>query len=142
MRGKRRKLVQKGKVGIRNFGVLESEIMAEVWKREECTVRDIFDALRSQKKIAYTTIMTVMSRLAEKSILSRKKVHNAYIYKAKVTREQIARGITSDVVDKILDGNPDILIGHLLGLNGEVDPKQIEKIKKQFQANKAVKGSA
>lgn len=142
MRGKRRKLVQKGKVGIRNFGVLESEIMAEVWQREECTVRDIFDALRSQKKIAYTTIMTVMGRLAEKGILSRKKVQNAYIYKAKVTREEIARGITSDVVEKILDGNPDILIGHLLGLNGEIDPKQIEKIKKQFQANKAVKGSA
>lgn len=138
MRGKRRKLVQKGKVGIRNFGVLESEIMAEVWSHDECTVRDIFNSLKVKKKIAYTTIMTVMSRLAEKGILSRKKVRNAYTYQAKVTKEQIAKGIVTDVVEKILDGDSTVVISHLLGFDEEIDSKQLEKIKKQIKPKKTI----
>lgn len=136
MRGKRRKLVQKGKVGIRNFGVLESEIMAEVWKSDQSTVRDVFEQLKSKKKIAYTTIMTVMGRLAEKGILSRKKVRNAYVYQPKVTREQIAKGIITDVVDKILAGDSTVLVAHLLGAEGEIDAKQIDKLKKQIKPKK------
>ena len=59
-------------VGLRKFlGDLECEIMELVWKKANptVTVRDIYDALRQQRQIAYTTVMTTMVRLSEKGLL-------------------------------------------------------------------------
>jgi predicted transcriptional regulator len=58
--------------GLRKFlGDLECEIMELVWKKAAptVTVREIFDVLRRERQIAYTTVMTTMARLAEKGIL-------------------------------------------------------------------------
>lgn len=58
--------------GLRKFmGDLEVDIMELVWKKADptVTVRDIYDVLRQQRQIAYTTVMTTMVRLAEKGIL-------------------------------------------------------------------------
>ena len=58
--------------GLRKFlGDLECEIMELVWKKANptVTVRDIYENLRQQRQIAYTTVMTTMVRLAEKGLL-------------------------------------------------------------------------
>src|SRR5271155_1505790 len=58
--------------GLRKFlGDLECEIMELVWKKANptVTVRDIFEALKKERPIAYTTVMTTMVRLAEKGLL-------------------------------------------------------------------------
>lgn len=58
--------------GLRKFlGDLECEIMELVWKKANptVTVRDIYETLRQQRQIAYTTVMTTMVRLAEKGLL-------------------------------------------------------------------------
>ena len=58
--------------GLRKFlGDLECEIMELVWKKANptVTVRDIYELLRQQRQIAYTTVMTTMVRLAEKGLL-------------------------------------------------------------------------
>jgi predicted transcriptional regulator len=58
--------------GLRKFlGDLECEIMELVWKKADptVTVRDIYENLRQQRQIAYTTVMTTMVRLAEKGLL-------------------------------------------------------------------------
>ncbi|HEY9682145.1 MAG TPA: BlaI/MecI/CopY family transcriptional regulator [Oculatellaceae cyanobacterium] len=58
--------------GLRKFlGDLECEIMEIVWKKASpsVTVREIFDVLKNERQIAYTTVMTTMARLAEKGIL-------------------------------------------------------------------------
>ncbi|HEY9712161.1 MAG TPA: BlaI/MecI/CopY family transcriptional regulator [Chroococcales cyanobacterium] len=60
--------------GLRKFlGDLECEIMELVWKKAEgqttVTVREIYDVLRHERQIAYTTVMTTMVRLAEKGLL-------------------------------------------------------------------------
>jgi predicted transcriptional regulator len=59
-------------VGLRKFlGDLECEIMELVWKNANptVTVREIYDILRHERQIAYTTVMTTMVRLAEKGLL-------------------------------------------------------------------------
>ncbi|MBN9395154.1 MAG: BlaI/MecI/CopY family transcriptional regulator [Candidatus Melainabacteria bacterium] len=59
-------------IGLRKFlGDLECEIMELVWKLAQptVTVRDVFNALRKEREIAYTTVMTTMVRLSEKGLL-------------------------------------------------------------------------
>jgi predicted transcriptional regulator len=61
-----------GKGAEKLLGDLELAIMREAWGRETVTVRDVLEALNRKRKLplAYTTVMTVMSRLAEKGLLA------------------------------------------------------------------------
>ena len=66
---------------IKVLGELESEIMEAIWACGQASVRCVLDKLQKRKKVAYTTVMTVMSRLYEKGILSRKMDKSgAFIY--------------------------------------------------------------
>ncbi|BAS26894.1 BlaI/MecI/CopY family transcriptional regulator [Limnochorda pilosa] len=74
------------------LGPLEAEVMRAVWDLGEVQVEDVHRRLREEREIAYTTVMTVMARLAEKGFLKRRKDGRAYVYRARVAREQAARG--------------------------------------------------
>lgn len=69
----------------RDFGPLESEVMDAVWRAgRPVAVREVIDDLNGSRSepLAYTTVMTVMSRLAEKDVLSRRKAGRGYVYEA------------------------------------------------------------
>lgn len=93
-----------GHKGIRKvLGALEASIMECLWKRENATVRDIYECLSKDRKIAYTTVMTVMGRLSDKGLLEKTKEGNAYLYKAKVSREDFDESITSSMMSGLVD---------------------------------------
>jgi predicted transcriptional regulator len=52
-----------------SLGPLEQEIMEVVWKHEALTVRCVFEVLKQDRPIAYTTVMTIMTRLAKKGFI-------------------------------------------------------------------------
>jgi predicted transcriptional regulator len=88
--------------GLRKFlGDLECEIMELVWKKANptVTVRDIYETLRQQRQIAYTTVMTTMVRLAEKGLL--KVVDKAGLANCYVPAESRDQFIKS-AVDRVL----------------------------------------
>src|SRR4051812_39265358 len=71
---------------------LESEVMDEIWRRGETTVRTVMDALnaRTDKTRAYTTYMTIMSRLDGKGLLERRREGRTDLYRPVYTREEDA----------------------------------------------------
>ena len=73
---------------LRPLGTLEQEIMDILWKKKEGSVRDVFEELKNGKSIAYTTVLTVMNRLAAKSCLKRKPDGNAFLYSPIQTQEK------------------------------------------------------
>ena len=77
------------------LGELESEIMEILWnKKGPVSVKSVTETLNRKRKIAYTTVMTIMCRLVNKSILMRHLDGQCYLYKPKVTKEQfIARAV-------------------------------------------------
>ena len=60
------------------LGKLEQNVLKEVWRRDEVSVRDIY--LAFDEKIAYTTLMTTLDRLFKKKLLTRRKDGRAFIY--------------------------------------------------------------
>lgn len=88
--------------GLRKFlGDLECEIMELVWKKANptVTVRDIYENLRQQRQIAYTTVMTTMVRLAEKGLLRVvDKAGLANCYAPEQSRDQFVKS----AVDRVL----------------------------------------
>lgn len=71
------------------LGELESCIMDIIWNQKKTvSVKIVADILKIKRKIAYTTVMTVMARLANKGILVRHLNGSSYLYKPKVSKEQ------------------------------------------------------
>jgi predicted transcriptional regulator len=79
----------------------------------EATVREIRDALASRRPRAYTTIMTIMDRLARKGIVERRKTGRAYIYKPNLTAEGARAHALAQVIDSFFGGSKELVIAHL-----------------------------
>ncbi len=92
--------------GIRKaLGDLEAEIMELVWTRARdggVTVRDVFHLLYKRRKIAYTTVMTTMARLARKRLLRTEKRGPAYVYFPTVTQDEFISGFVGRILENLL----------------------------------------
>ncbi len=95
------------------LGWLEAEVLRIVWDRGEVTVRDVYEELRERRRIAYTTVMSVLRNLAAKELLDQDKSPAAYVYRARVSDIEVARGILDAVVEKIMGGRREPLVAYL-----------------------------
>ena len=92
-----------GKRGLRKvLGDLEHDIMAVLWDGGEATVRQVHDQLGKRREIAYTTVMTVMSRLSTKGLLGKSRSGNAFVYTPAYTREQFTQFSLKQVFSGLL----------------------------------------
>ncbi|MBO9541430.1 BlaI/MecI/CopY family transcriptional regulator [bacterium] len=94
-----------GKPGLKKLlGELEADIMQLVWAHEAdaVTVREIHERLQETRRIAYTTVMTVMGNLAKKGLLSVEPVGKAYAYRPTQSYEQFTEGAVSRIVEELL----------------------------------------
>lgn len=92
-------------VAYQALGRLEREVLNEIWRREEVSVRDIY--LAFGENIAYTTLMTTLDRLFKKKLLTRRKFGRAFLYLPAVSREEFDQGIREDVIDGLLGQGAD-----------------------------------
>lgn len=84
---------------MRGFGDLESVVMHRVWDRDSpVTVRELFDGLRREREIAYTTVMSTMDNLHRKGWLSRVKDGKAYRYAATASREEYSARLMQEAL--------------------------------------------
>jgi BlaI family transcriptional regulator, penicillinase repressor len=95
------------------LGWLEADVLRVVWDHGEVTVRDVYEALREKRRIAYTTVMSVLRNLSAKGLLEQDKSEAAYLYRPVVSDEEVARGILDAVVEKIMGGRREPLIAYL-----------------------------
>ncbi len=92
----------------------ELAIMQVVWDRGQVTVRDVHEALSRDRKVAYTTIMTLMNILATKGHLARRQVDRAYVYNAVKPRQQVVGRLVRDFVERVFEGSAQPLLLHLV----------------------------
>jgi predicted transcriptional regulator len=130
----RKKGAKVERVGVvKTLGELEVEIMNAVWDLGKASVQDVFEALYPQRKLAYTTIMTVMSRLAAKGVLEQDRSGIAYLYAPLVTREEVATNVMAEVVDRILAGRLSPVLESYLA-RGTADAEEIARLRKLLAA--------
>jgi BlaI family transcriptional regulator, penicillinase repressor len=92
---------------------LELDCMNILWPVGEGTVREIRDGLAERRPRAYTTIMTIMDRLARKGIVERRKVGRAYLYRPNLSAEDARSQALSQVIENFFGGSKEGLLGHL-----------------------------
>jgi predicted transcriptional regulator len=108
----------------------ELAIMKVVWKLEQATVRDVYEALREKRSIAYTTVMTMMRILEEKGYLKKNRVERAYLYKPTRARQLVIGAMVRDFVDRVFDGAASGLLVHLAkdGKLSKDERRQIRRV--------------
>ena len=87
--------------------------MKVVWRLDKATVRDVYEALREKRAIAYTTVMTMMKVLEEKGYLKKTLVDRAHVYRPTRPRQQVVGAMVKDFVDRVFDGAAGHLLLHL-----------------------------
>jgi predicted transcriptional regulator len=87
--------------------------MKVVWRGDEATVRDVYEALRETRPVAYTTVMTMMRILQEKGYLTKATNDRAHVYSPAKPSQQVIGGMVRDFLDRVFDGASDALLVHL-----------------------------
>ncbi len=98
------------------LGDLEAEVMELVWARpprDAITVREVFERLYERRRIAYTTVMNTMARLARKGLLVAERREPAYLYRAALTREEFIDRFVGEALQKLLANFGGTTLAHL-----------------------------
>jgi BlaI family penicillinase repressor len=92
----------------------ELEIMKIVWERETATVRDVYETLLERRKVAYTTVMTMMKILEQKKYLKKSQAERAYVYRPAQPKGQVIGAMVRDFVNRVFNGSAEPLLVHLV----------------------------
>ncbi len=92
----------------------ELEIMKLVWSRGHATVRDVYEALLAQRKVAYTTVMTMMNVLEKKGHLRKKAGGRSFDYRPTRPERQVVRSMVREFVERVFGGSAGPLLAHLV----------------------------
>jgi predicted transcriptional regulator len=111
------------------LGPLEQEVMEVVWQIGDSTVRDVHEELARTRAIAYTTVMTTMSRLASKGLLERDTGGLAHRYRPAVSRERYARSAVGDVLTWLFERYPEPAAAYLAEVVDDVDGVTLEALR-------------
>jgi BlaI family transcriptional regulator, penicillinase repressor len=82
----------------------ELAIMKVVWRLEKATIREIYEALREQRTIAYTTVQTMVKILEQKGHLKKQKAERAAVYRAAHPRQRVVTSMVREFVNRVFDG--------------------------------------
>lgn len=118
------------------LGDLEADVMRIMWRAGEATVQQVKNALEPERPLAYTTVMTVLSRLSEKGLLDRRKEGRAYIYFPASSKDQVAGSLLRALVDRLYAGRAGEAIAHLLEADEAVDEEELKRLEELIQARR------
>jgi BlaI family transcriptional regulator, penicillinase repressor len=108
------------------LGRLETQIMSVVWRRGTATVHEVRDTLGRGKKPAYSTILTMMRKLEAKGFLEHSVHDRKYVYRAVIDQQRVRRSVIRDLVERLFDGSPALLVSSLLEQQGVSDGEMAE----------------
>jgi predicted transcriptional regulator len=113
-------------VRVRGFGELEAAVMDRVWDHDPytVTVREVFEEMAQQRRIAYTTVMSTMDNLHTKGWLERELEGRAYRYWAVLTREQHTARLMREALDG--GGRSELVLNYFIE---QIGPEESEDLR-------------
>ena len=107
---------------------LELAIMKIVWEKDRATVREVYEAIRPIRPLAYNTILTVLTKLREKGIVRAHPRGKAHIYTPLVSETEAARRSITRVTEQFFSGSAHSLVAHLIETKS-IDPEELTQLK-------------
>lgn len=109
--------------------------MKLVWARDSASVRDIYEALLEKRKIAYTTVMTMMKILESKGYLKKRRQDRAFVYQPTHPKEKVIARMIREFLDRVFNGSAEPLLVHLVKTH-HIRERDWEKIRRMVEEEK------
>ena len=110
----------------------ELEILQVIWKKGECTVRDVHEELVKTKDAGYTTTLKLMQIMHDKGLVERDTTAKTHLYKAIISREQAQSTALDKILDTVFKGSTADLVIQALGQH-RASKDEIDAIKNYLQ---------
>ena len=101
--------------------------MKIVWERDSSTVRDVYETLLERRKVAYTTVMTMMKILEQKKYLKRTQLDRAYVYRPAQPKRLVVGAMVRDFINRVFNGATEPQLVHLVEEH-DLSPEELEEI--------------
>ena len=119
------------------LGETEMEVLRHVWRLGEVTVADVRAEILEDRDVAYTTVMTVMKKLADKGYLRYEQQGRAYVYEPARPPESVRRSLLGDLMEKVFGGSPMALVQTLVRREdlSDKERREIRRLIEQLEEN-------
>jgi predicted transcriptional regulator len=115
------------------LGAAELEVLKALWHIGPATVRQVLNHLHERgRKVAYTTVLTFLTRLEQKGFAASNKSGMAYVYRARVTKERVSRSRLRSLVEQLYDGAAGPLVLQLMK-SERLTPEEIDELQKLIE---------
>ena len=109
--------------------------MKVVWEHGPATVRDVYEALRARRRIAYTTVLTMMNVLERKGHLRKRAEGRSFRYQPARPRTQVVKAMVREFLDRVFGGAAEPLLVHLLE-DRRLSPRDLERLVRRVREAK------
>lgn len=118
------------------LGEAEMEMLQHVWDIGEATVAEVHERVLATRPVAYTTVMTLMKKLADKGYLTYEKEGNAYRYRPARSPEHVRGRLLKDIIGKVFRGSPTALVHTLVNEEtlSRADVAEIRRLMDEWEA--------
>jgi predicted transcriptional regulator len=113
----------------------ELEIMKVIWELPTATVRDVYETLLRRRRIAYTTVMTMMNIMEEKGYLKKRAGEKAYVYRPAQPKSKVIRAMVQEFVERVFNGSAQPLLVQLVK-DRQLSQKDLEEIAREIKESK------
>lgn len=112
------------------LGEAELAVMRVLWDEAPLTVREVMNRLHERgRTVAYTTVLTFLTRLEQKGVVASDKRDTAYVYRAKISRQSISSSRIKTLVDQLYDGAAAPMLLQLIE-NEKFSAQEISQLRK------------
>jgi predicted transcriptional regulator len=117
-------------------GELEYAVLSAIWDAGSASAPDVHATVGVPRGLAYTTVAKVLDRLRTKGLVARRRAGKAFVYTARVPREEIERVRAGNVIRRLLGSEPVPAIATLVEAIQNIDPDLIDELSRQVSARR------
>jgi predicted transcriptional regulator len=113
-----------------DLGSAELQVLSALWEIAPATVRQVWEHLNKRgRRLAYTTVLTFLTRLEQKEYVESDKSGLAYVYKASVSRRKVRQSRLKNLIKQLYDGAAGPLVLQLIE-SQKFSAEEIESLQK------------
>ena len=120
---------------------LQLSILRLLWQRGEATVAELWEALYDERRLAQTTVATLVARLQRRGIVARRTRDRQFLYRATITEADVRHSMVSELTERLFAGDRTELVNHLVSAS-DMSPGDLARLKQILRNAQASKGDS
>ena len=117
---------------------LQIAVLRLLWERGEASVAEIWEALYAERKLAQTTVATIVARLQRRGILTRRTRDRQFVYQTLLTEAVVQHSMVSELMERLFAGDVTALVSHLLSAP-DMSPGDLARVREMIESTEPPK---